>query len=60
MKGKLSLSAIPRASCPRTNWEVFNVVLRRSMGKNTKARTIRQSPHMISEGGYELIAQKTM
>ena len=44
----------------RTNWEVFNVVLRRSMGKNTRAYTIRQSPHMISEGGYELIAQKTM
>ena len=44
----------------RTNWEVFNVVLCRSMGKNTKARTIRQSPHMISERGYELIAQKTM
>ena len=44
----------------RTNWEVLNVVLRRSRGKNTRAYTIRQSPHMISEGGYELIAQKTM
>lgn len=44
----------------RTNWEVFGVTLRRSLGKHTKARTIRQAPHMISEGGYELIAQKTM
>ena len=44
----------------RTNWEVFGVTLRRSLGKNTRARSIRQADHMISEGGYELIAQKTM
>ncbi len=44
----------------RTNWEVFGVTLRRSLGKNTRARSIRQAAHMISEGGYELIAQKTM
>ena len=44
----------------RTNREVFGVALRRSLGKNTRARTIRQAPHMISGGDYELIAQKTM
>ena len=44
----------------RTNWEVFSVALRRSLGKNTAARTIRQAPSMISEGAYELIARKTM
>lgn len=38
----------------------LTVALRRSLGKNTAARTIRQAPHMISEGAYELIAQKTM
>ena len=44
----------------RTNWEVFTVALRRSLGKNTAARTIRQAPHMIFEGAYELITRKTM
>jgi hypothetical protein len=38
----------------------FTVALRRSLGKNMKARTIRQAPRMISDGAYELIAQKTM
>ena len=32
----------------RTNWEVFLVVLKRSMGKSTKAPSIRQAPHMIT------------
>ena len=44
----------------RTNWEVFSVALRRSLGKNTATRAIRQAPSMISEGAYELIARKTM
>ncbi|MDE0306575.1 MAG: fatty acid desaturase [Albidovulum sp.] len=44
----------------RTNWEVLTVVVRRSLGLNTKAPTIRQAPHMITEGGYERIATKTM
>ena len=32
----------------RTNWEVLQVVVRRSMGRSTKAPTIRQAPHMVS------------
>ncbi len=44
----------------RTNLEVLSVVLRRSLGKNTKAWTIRQAPHMITEGGYTKIAEANM
>lgn len=45
----------------RTNWEVFVVTLRRSLGRSTQARTIRQAPHMITEGGpVERIAERTM
>lgn len=44
----------------RTNWEVAGVALRRSLGKNTKAHSIRQAPHMITDGDYDVIAQKTM
>jgi len=35
----------------RTNLEVLSVVIRRSLGRNTKAWTIRQAPHMITNGG---------
>ena len=35
----------------RTNIEVLSVVMRRSLGRGTKARTIRQAPHMITGGG---------
>ena len=35
----------------RTNWEVFVVTLRRSLGLSTKAASIRQAPHMITERG---------
>ena len=35
----------------RTNIEVLSVVTRRSLGRGTKARTIRQAPHMITNGG---------
>jgi len=45
----------------RTNFEVLLVVLRRSLGQPTKAPTIRQAPHMITEGGpVERVAQRTM
>ena len=44
----------------RTNLEVLAVVIRRSRGKNTKAWTIRQAPHMITEGGHTKIAKSTM
>ena len=44
----------------RTNWEVLAVVLRRSLGRNTQAFSIRQAPHMITEGGYARVARRTM
>lgn len=45
----------------RTNLEVLVVVARRSLGLSTKAPSIRQAPHMITQGGpVERIAQRTM
>lgn len=45
----------------RTNFEVLLVVFRRSLGRPTKAPTIRQAPHMITEGGPVVrVAQRTM
>lgn len=45
----------------RTNWEVFVVVLRRSLGLSTRAASIRQSPHMITDGGeVRRIASRSM
>ncbi len=45
----------------RSNWEVFLVTLRRSLGLSTKAASIRQAPHMISAGGqFERVARRTM
>lgn len=45
----------------RTNWEVFLVTLRRSLGMSTRAPSIRQAPHMITAGGpTQRIAQRTM
>ena len=32
----------------RTNWEVLQVVTKRSLGASTKAPSIRQAPHMIT------------
>ncbi len=44
----------------KTNWEVLLVVIKRSLGLNTKANTIRQAPHMISNGFYNSISKKSM
>lgn len=44
----------------QTNREVLLVVIRRSLGKSTKAPTIRQAPHMITEGGYMPVARGSM
>ena len=45
----------------RTNWEVFAVTLRRSLGLSTKALSIRQAPHMITAGGpVQHFAKRTM
>ncbi len=44
----------------RTNLQVLSVVFRRSLGRNTKAASIRQAPHMITDGSYERVAGKTM
>ncbi len=44
-----------------TNWQVLMVVFRRSFGMSTKAPSLRQAPHMISDGGpVEKVAQRTM
>ena len=44
----------------RTNLEIASVVLRRSWGKGTRARTIRQAPQMITEGVITPISKATM
>ncbi len=44
----------------RTNYEVLSVVIRRFLGQNTKARNIRQAPHMVTNGSYAKIAKATM
>ena len=45
----------------RTNWEVFTVVVRRSLGLSTRAPSIRQAPHMFTAGGAgRRIAHRTM
>ncbi|MBE1281962.1 MAG: hypothetical protein GJ676_01500 [Rhodobacteraceae bacterium] len=44
----------------KTNLEVLDVVTRRSLGRNTKARSIRQAPHHVTDGQYEKIAKATM
>ena len=35
----------------RITWEVLTVTIRRSLGLSTKAPSIRQAPHMITNGG---------
>ena len=44
----------------RTNFEIISVVIRRSLGRNTKAASIRQAPHMVTNGGFNRIAERTM
>ena len=45
----------------RVNWEVMVVVFRRSLGWSTKAPTIRQAPHMVTDGGpIESVSKRTM
>jgi fatty acid desaturase len=44
----------------RTNIEALSVVIRRSLCRNTKAWTIRQAPHMITQGGHEKVSSKSM
>ena len=44
----------------RTNLEYLSVVVRRSLGKSTKAWSIRQAPHMITDGGYVRIVEANM
>jgi fatty acid desaturase len=45
----------------QTNLEVLSVVIRRSLGRGTKAWTIRQTPHMITDGGaVSQISKRTM
>ena len=45
----------------RTNYEVIYVTARRSLGLSTKAPSIRQAPHMITDGGpVRRIAERSM
>ena len=44
----------------RTNLDLLRVVIRRSLGRNTKAAWIRQAPHMVTEGAWNRIAKATM
>jgi fatty acid desaturase len=44
----------------RTNIEALSVAIRRTLGRNTKAWSIRQAPHMITEGGFEKLATRSM
>ncbi len=44
----------------RTNLEVLLVVIKRSLGKNTRAISIRQAQHHITDGSYQPIARATM
>lgn len=44
----------------RTNIEALSVAVRRTLGHNTKARSIRQAPHMITEGSYQQIGTRSM
>ena len=44
----------------RTNLEFLSVVIRRSLGRNTKAWSIRQAPHMITDGSYTKTVQANM
>jgi fatty acid desaturase len=45
----------------RTNYEVIYVTARRSLGLSTKAPSIRQAPHMITDGGpVQRIAERSM
>ena len=44
----------------RTSLEALSVAIRRSLGRNTKAWSIRQAPHMITAGGFQKVATRTM
>ncbi|WP_282610044.1 fatty acid desaturase [Pelagibius sp. Alg239-R121] len=44
----------------RTNWEVFQVVLHRSLGRSTKAPSLRQAPNMITAGGFDRLSKASM
>ena len=44
----------------RTSIEALSVAIRRTLGRNTRAWSIRQAPHMITEGGFEKVATRSM
>ena len=44
----------------RTFIESLSVAVRRTLGRNTRAWSIRQAPHMITEGGFEKVAPRSM
>ncbi len=44
----------------RTIWEVALVSVRRSLGRCTRAPSIHQAPHMVTEGGYTSVSRASM
>ena len=44
----------------RFNWELLLVVIKRTLGRNTKGRGIRQAPHMVTDGTMTSIAKRSM
>ena len=44
----------------RINVDLLSVVIRRSLGRITRAAWIRQAQHMVTEGGFTRIAKATM
>ena len=57
-----AVAGLVRAPDPgffRTNLEVLSIAVRRSLGRNTRAHSIRQAPHMISDGAFVRIASRT-
>jgi len=44
----------------RTNLEALSVAIHRSLGRNTRALSIRQAPHMITEGDFKKVSVRTM
>jgi len=44
----------------RTSIEALSVAIRRTLGRNTKAWSIRQAPQMITEGSYQKLTTRSM
>jgi fatty acid desaturase len=50
----------PDPGFSRTFVESLSVAIRRTLRRNTRARSIRQAPHMITDGGFVKVATRSM